>query len=102
MYAKSPFRKEKIQKRISEVLPKTLNLMAFAFPDGNECENSEESEDDAQPQILNIDKLSSQGTTLNFDGNAKNSSNKDLLSVGSLSQQRFEEPNSAMLRTQIK
>lgn len=102
MYAKSPFRKEKIQKRISEILPKTLNLMAFAFPDGNECENSSQSEDEAEPQILNIDKLSSQGTTLNLGDNRNNSSNKDLLSVGSSYQQRFEEPNSAMLRTQIK
>ena len=32
--------------------------MPFAFADGNEGDNSEESEDDAQPQTLNIDKLS--------------------------------------------
>jgi hypothetical protein len=40
MFAKSPFRKEKLKKRISEDLPKTLNLLGFAFPDGNEGDNS--------------------------------------------------------------
>jgi hypothetical protein len=32
--------------------------MAFAFPDGNEGDNSSASEDEAKPAILNIDRLS--------------------------------------------
>lgn len=59
MYAKSPFRKEKPSKRLSQDIPKTLNLMGFAFPDGNEGDNSSESEDEAQPQLLSIEKLNS-------------------------------------------
>ena len=47
MYAKSPFRKEKIRKRLSSALPNTLNLMAFAFADGNEGDHSSQSEDEA-------------------------------------------------------
>jgi hypothetical protein len=57
MYAKSPFRKEKLSKRLSQEIPKSLNLLAFALPDGNEGDNSSASEDEAQPQILSIDKL---------------------------------------------
>jgi hypothetical protein len=56
MYAKSPFRKEKLSKRLSQEIPKSLNLLA-ALPDGNEGDNSSASEDEAQPQILSIDKL---------------------------------------------
>ena len=40
MYAKSPFRKEKLSKRLSSDIPKALNMLAFAFPDGNEGDNS--------------------------------------------------------------
>ena len=57
MYAKSPFRKEKLRKRISEDIPKTLNLMAFAFPDGNEGDHSSDSEDESKPTELSITKL---------------------------------------------
>ena len=32
--------------------------MAFAFPDGNEGDNSSDSEDEAKPAILNIDRIS--------------------------------------------
>lgn len=49
MYAKSPFRKEKLIKRLSGQIPKTLNLTAMAFPDGNEGDNSSASEDEAIP-----------------------------------------------------
>jgi hypothetical protein len=58
MYAKSPFRKEKLSNRLSQDIPKNLNLMAFAFPDGNEGDNSSASEDEAKPAILNIERLS--------------------------------------------
>jgi hypothetical protein len=58
MYAKSPFRKEKIRKRISDNIPSKLNMMAFAFPDGNEGKNSSDSESEAVPTILSIKKLS--------------------------------------------
>ncbi len=47
MYAKSPFRKEKLSNRLSQDIPKNLNLMAFAFPDGNEGDNSSDSSSDA-------------------------------------------------------
>jgi hypothetical protein len=40
MYAKSPFRKENIKKRISEDLPKNLDKLSLALPDGNEGDNS--------------------------------------------------------------
>jgi hypothetical protein len=40
MYAKSPFRKESIKKRISEDLPKNLDKLSLALPDGNEGDNS--------------------------------------------------------------
>ena len=49
MYAKSPFRKVSVKKRISSDLPKTLNMMPFAFADGNEGDNSSDSEDEAKP-----------------------------------------------------
>ena len=49
LYAKSPFRKEKLEKRLSQDMPKSLNLMAFAFPDGNEGDHSSDSEDEAKP-----------------------------------------------------
>lgn len=32
--------------------------MAFAFPDGNEGDNSSDSETDAKPAVLNIERLS--------------------------------------------
>lgn len=57
MYAKSPFRKESIKKRISEDLPKNLDKMALSLPDGNEGDNSSQSEDDVAPLILDIEKL---------------------------------------------
>jgi hypothetical protein len=57
LYAKSPFRKEKLKKRITNELPQGLNLMAFAFPDSNDGENSEASEDEKEQTILSIDKL---------------------------------------------
>jgi hypothetical protein len=49
MYAKSPFRKVSAKKRISMDLPKNLNMMPFAFADGNEGDNSSDSEDEAKP-----------------------------------------------------
>jgi len=56
MFAKSPFRKEKMQKRISAEIPKTLNLMAFAYADDNH-DNSSESEDEAKGYELNVERL---------------------------------------------
>jgi hypothetical protein len=40
MYAKSPFRKESIKKRISEELPKDHDKLSNCLPDGNEGDNS--------------------------------------------------------------
>jgi hypothetical protein len=57
MFAKSPFRKEKLRKRLSCEIPKGLNLLGFALPDGNENSNSSESEDEAKPCILSIEKI---------------------------------------------
>lgn len=57
MYAKSPFRKVSAKKRISQEIPKSLNMMPFAFADGNEPDNSSDSEDEAKPAILSIEKI---------------------------------------------
>lgn len=58
MFMKSPFRKANIKERLYNELPKSIDLMAFAFPDGNEGDHSSDSEDEAKPQILQIEKLS--------------------------------------------
>lgn len=86
MYAKSPFRKEKLKKRLSCDIPKGLNLMPFALPDGNEGENSSESEDEAKPCILSIDKI--------FDKSKTNNSNV----ISLLNSLNYEEPSSALFK----
>jgi hypothetical protein len=43
---KSPFRKSNIKERLYKEIPKSINLMAFAFPDGNEGDHSSDSEDE--------------------------------------------------------
>lgn len=50
MYAKSPFRKEKLKNRLSQEIPKYhMNCMAFALPDGNEGDGSSDSEEEVKP-----------------------------------------------------
>jgi hypothetical protein len=46
LFAKSPFRKEKLKNRIEGNLPQGLNLISFAIPDSNDGEDSEASEEE--------------------------------------------------------
>lgn len=90
MYAKSPFRKEKLRQRLSQDIPKTLNLMAFAFPDGNEGDNSSDSEGESKPAILSIERL-----------NPQSKEKGGMLRAPHTNTNRFEEPSSAMIREEI-
>lgn len=93
MYAKSPFRKQKISKRITEELPENLSMMAFAFPDGNEGKNSSDSEDEAKPAILSIEKLYKDKTSPDTTQSQETPYHKTQ-SFGS----SYLEPTSALLR----
>ena len=73
--------------------------MAFAFPDGNEAEDSSGSEDEARPAILSIGKLDNPKEA----GSSQKNVNTAFFDKSPSSFQILnDEPSSALLREQIR
>jgi len=73
--------------------------MAFAFPDGNEADDSSGSEDETKPAILSIGKLENPKES---GSSAKNVNTAFFDKSPSSFHNLNEEPSSALLREQIR